>query len=335
VTQSDNRVVLAAAGSGKTTTAARLACNDKEKRTALITYTLNGRRELETSVYRQFGAIPPQVTIATWYSFILAHFIRPYQNHLYDRRVETINFNSIPMHRQRIPKAKVANYFFSSPNRIWSDRATDFACKLVDVTGGLPINRIQCVFDRIIVDECQDLAGWDLDLVERLLNSSVEVALIGDHRQATFSTNTNSKNKQYAGEKIISKFSEWQKRGLVCIEHQAQSHRCIQEICDFADQLFTDCEPTKSHNEVESGHDGVFMVRERDVSDYFNRFAPQVLRWSKGTTTIGEPLNFGDSKGMTFDRVLIYPHTKLKNFLRSGKTLLLWSRTILSLQFLK
>ena len=65
--QSDDCIVLAAAGSGKTTTAAKLACEDTGKRTALITYTLNGRRELEARAYRELGAVPPHVTISTWY----------------------------------------------------------------------------------------------------------------------------------------------------------------------------------------------------------------------------------------------------------------------------
>lgn len=319
VTQSDDRIVLAAAGSGKTTTAVKLACEDTEKHTALITYTLNGRSELEARAYREFGAIPPHVTISTWYSFVLTHFVRPYQNHLHERRVDTINFERAPIARRRFRKSQIAPYFFSAPNRIWSDRATDFACKLIDETDGQSINRVQGIFDLIIVDEAQDLAGWDLDLIEYLLKSAVEVALIGDHRQATFLTNDNPKNKKFAGENIIEKFAEWERGGLVHIEHQSHSHRCVQEICDFADQFFPDYEPTTSHNAGITGHDGVFLIRQKDVERYFKEFAPQTLQWSKaGGTRIGNPLNFGDSKGMTFERVLIYPQKNFRDFLKTG-----------------
>ena len=34
---------------------------------------------------------------------------------------------------------------------------------------------------------------------------------------------------------------------------------------------------------------------------------------------IGAPLNFGESKGMSFNRVLIYPHGPLLKYLKSGK----------------
>lgn len=320
MTQSDDRIILAAAGSGKTTTAVKLACADTEKRTALITYTLNGRSELEARAYRELGAVPPQVTISTWYSFVLNHFVRPYQNYLHERRVDTINFERAPTSRRRFRKSQVAGYYFSSPKRIWSDRATDFACSVINETGGLPISRVQGVFDRIIVDEAQDLAGWDLELIEHLLKSEVDVALIGDHRQATFLTNDNPKNRQFAGEKIIEKFAGWERGGLVKVEHQSHSHRCVQGICDFADQFFPDCEPTTSCNWGVTGHDGVFLVRQGDVERYFDTFAPQTLQWSKaGAARVGCPLNFGDSKGMTFERVLIYPHAKFQKFLKTGQ----------------
>lgn len=319
MTQSDDSIVLAAAGSGKTTTAVKLACENTQKRTALITYTLNGRSELEARAYREFGAVPPQVTIATWYSFVLTHFVRPYQNHLHERRIDTINFERAPTSRRRFRKSQVAGYYFSSPKRIWSDRATDFACSVIDETDGLPISRVQRIFDRIIVDEAQDLAGWDLELIEHLLKSTVEMALIGDHRQATFLTNDNPKNRKFAGEKIIDKFAEWERVDLVEIKHQSHSHRCVQSICDFADQFFPDCEPTTSHNQDVTGHDGVYLVRQADVERYFETFAPQTLQWSKaGRARVGSPINFGDSKGMTFERVLIYPHAKFQKFLKTG-----------------
>lgn len=319
MTQFDDYIILSAAGSGKTTTAARLACEDKEKRTALVTYTLNGRKELEARAYTMFGAIPPHVTISTWYSFVLTHFVRPYQNHLHEKRVDAINFDRPSTSRRRFSKTQIANYYFSSPNRIWSDRTTDFACRLIEAPNGASIERIQDVFDRIIVDEAQDLAGWDLELIEHLLNSAVEVALIGDHRQATFSTNDNPKNRQFSGEKIIDKFKDWESRCLVQIHSQSYSHRCVQEICDFADLFFPECEATKSHNERRTGHEGVFLVKNQDIDRYFKRFAPQTLQWSRtGQERIGSPLNFGDSKGMTFERVLIYPHAKLLSFLKTG-----------------
>lgn len=43
------------------------------------------------------------------------------------------------------------------------------------------------------------------------------------------------------------------------------------------------------------------------------------MRYDRRTnTTVGRPLNYGASKGMTFERTLIYPHGKLKKYLSTG-----------------
>ena len=56
-------------------------------------------------------------------------------------------------------------------------------------------------------------------------------------RQATYSTNSANKNKQYSGAKIIAKFEEWKRAKLCKLEYQNISHRCVQPIFDFADRL--------------------------------------------------------------------------------------------------
>jgi len=315
---SDNVIVLASAGSGKTTDIVNQACANGG-RTALVTYTINGRNELLDKAYESRGAVPPHVAMLTWYTFVLTHLIRPYQNHLYEPRIIGINFNQMPDHARRIAKNRVDQFFFSSRGRLWRDRTTDFACRLIDKTGGLPIKRLEKIFQHLYIDEAQDLSGWDLELMEHLLKSTIKVTLVGDHRQATFSTNNNPKNKAYWGEKIIDKFEEWKNVGLADISHKAESQRCVQAICDFADKFFPKCQPTTSRNATVTDHDGVVLLRERDVKRYWDRFAPQPLRYDARTTVqYGAPLNFGESKGMTFERTLIYPTGGLRKYVKSG-----------------
>ncbi|WP_107677150.1 UvrD-helicase domain-containing protein [Agrobacterium sp. LAD9] len=315
---SDNSIILASAGSGKTTTLVEEAGKNDQGRSALITYTLNGRSELANKAYQIHGAIPPHLTINTWYTFVLTHFVRPYQNHIHEPRIKTIIFDRMPDVLRRIPKTN-AKFYFTKKQGVWKDRVTDFACRIIEKTNGLPIKRIEDIFTSIYIDEAQDLSGWDLELIEYLLKSKVKVSLIGDHRQATFTTNDNPKNKQFAGKKIIGKFEAWEKAGLAKITHHAHSHRCNQAICDFADLIFPDCKKTTSHNTEETGHDGLFFVRQSDIPAYMKSFAPQPLRYNK-TRKIeyGEPLNFGDSKGMTFERTLIYPHSPFEKYVGSG-----------------
>jgi DNA helicase-2/ATP-dependent DNA helicase PcrA len=56
------------------------------------------------------------------------------------------------------------------------------------------------------------------------------------------------------------------------------------------------------------------------LQDYVRKYAPAVLRYDKRTDTHGHyAVNFGNSKGRTFDRVLILPHGRIKEYLRTGK----------------
>ena len=73
-------------------------------------------------------------------------------------------------------------------------------------------------------------------------------------------------------------------------------------------------------NKVDTGHDGVFLVRSSDVTAYFEAFAPQTLRYNRThKNVLGRPVNFGEAKGMTFERTLIYPHGPLQKYLASAK----------------
>jgi DNA helicase-2/ATP-dependent DNA helicase PcrA len=221
---------------------------------------------------------------------------------------------------QYIPEKNTTGHYFTRDRFIHSDKVSKFAYRVIDLTDGAPIRRFERIFDRLCIDECQDLAGYDLELVELLLKSDVLTLLVGDHRQATFATHAAQKNRQFAGAKIVDKFAEWESKGLCRVEHQNYSRRCVQSICHFADQFHPDAPNTDSWNEATTDHDGVFAGRRRHIPEYVARYAPQPLRYNRKTNCdLGSPINFGASKGMTFERVLIYPHLKLKKFLSTGK----------------
>jgi DNA helicase-2/ATP-dependent DNA helicase PcrA len=316
---SDNLIVMASAGSGKTTFVVEDACGAPNSRSALITYTRNNASEIRDKTYSKLGFIPKNITISTWYAFLLRHFLRPYQNCLYTRRISQICF--VEGRSPVGPKASdIKRYYFGKPGHIYSDKASNFACRIIEETKGLPLRRFEQIFNRLYIDESQDLRAYDLELVELLMKSSVRVTLVGDHRQATYSTNNALKNKMYAGAKIIDKFKAWEKGELCTVEFQSYSHRCTQAICDFSDQFYPGLPRTVSKNTIITDHDGVFAVPNSQALAYFSRFHPQVLRYSRATEGVpGEPVNFGAAKGMEFERVLIFPHKKLEKFLATGR----------------
>ena len=99
----------------------------------------------------------------------------------------------------------------------------------------------------------------------------------------------------------------------------ARSHRCNQQICDFADALWPGMAKTTSLNQTTTGHDGMFLVSVRNLHEYVRTFNPAILRYNISTNSYGySALNFGNSKGLGFQRVLIFPHGPIKKYLRSG-----------------
>jgi DNA helicase-2/ATP-dependent DNA helicase PcrA len=314
-----NQAIIAVAGSGKTTTIVREALSNPQKGIAVVTYTRNNENEIRTKFYELHGAIPANVTICTWFSFLLNECVRPYQNYVYDAmRIDSIAFingRSSPY----IKKMDAAKYFFSEGRNIYTDKISAFACQCQQNSGGKLTSRLSQIYDEIYIDEVQDMAGYDLELIEILLKSPIRILLVGDHRQATYSTNNSAKNSGFSRTKIVNKLKGWEKKNLCKIDYLTDSYRCNQAICDFADQLFMGEIKTKSYNHSKTGHDGVFLVPENALEEYVALYKPITLRYNKTINTLGySAMNFGESKGLTFDRVLIFPNNPIKKFLLSG-----------------
>ena len=316
---SANRIILASAGSGKTTTIVSESARERGVRSALVTYTNNSEAELRIKANTIYGCVPPHLRTETWFGFLLKHLVRPYQRAAYSGRVRGLAFVNGTSARWT-KEADTQRHYFERPGDIYVDKVSKFACKLIRETGGMPLRRLAQIVDRIYVDEAQDLAGYDLDLIEHLLDSEIEIVLVGDHRQATFKTNQSAKNSRFGKQRIIDKFTAWEVAGSAKIEIHNHSYRCVQEICDAADKLFPGVRGTISRNDARTGHDGMFLVRQRDVGVYVEKFSPQALRYNRRTKNVpGVPYNFGEAKGMTFERVLIFPHKPLQTYCVTGK----------------
>jgi DNA helicase-2/ATP-dependent DNA helicase PcrA len=68
-----------------------------------------------------------------------------------------------------------------------------------------------------------------------------------------------------------------------------------------------------------TGHDGVFLVSEKAVTKYIDKYQPQMLRHDKRARTYGcVALNFGVAKGLEFQRVLVVPTTPIRQYLTTG-----------------
>jgi len=318
--QSDNNnVVIASAGSGKTTFLVEEALSRSDKKIAIITYTNNNVDEIKRKFYEKHGRIPRRVDVWPWFTFLLHECVRPYQRSVYSkRRVRTISFTG-GRSALYTPYSDTEGYYFRNGDEIYSDKISRFAIDCETNSSGLAIKRLGDIYDEVFIDEFQDLAGYDLDLLEILLRARIRVVVVGDPRQCTYSTNNSARNSRYRGIGVMELLRKWKAKGLCLLAEHAMSYRCNQKICDCADLLWPDMQRTESRNSEATGHDGVFVVSKNDIDEYVKTFSPAILRYSRRTRTFGYPAeNFGDVKGKSFDRVLIVPHGPAKEYLKTG-----------------
>lgn len=326
-----NKLIVAAAGAGKTTFLVNEALKIKDERVLITTYTQANESEIRKKIIEINQCIPPNVIVQTWFSFLLQHGVRPFQGELFEKEITGLilvnsqsglkyYFKGKPIYFSE--EKEFESHYFSKENKIYSDKISKFVYRCNANSGGAVIERLCKIYSHIFIDEVQDLAGYDLELLKLLFKASSNTVLVGDPRQGTYSTNSSAKNKKFKKAAIINFFED----GSLEIETDTTSlttnYRSNEAICNLSNKLFIDLPPTSSGNTITTLHDGVFLVTEADVNEYLETYSPVQLR-ENVKTKVNENyrvMNFGESKGLSFDRVLIYPTNPILNWLLDHDT---------------
>jgi DNA helicase-2/ATP-dependent DNA helicase PcrA len=316
---SKNRVIIACAGSGKTTKLVTEALANRDRRIAMVTYTNNNMREIAKRFGEWNSGIPKHVDVMTWFGFLLRECARPYQRSKYPgKRIESLLFMN-KHSAQYVEEADTRHYYFANGELIYSDKIAQFVVECEQKSSKAVTARLGKIYTDVFIDEFQDLAGWDLEVIKMLLQSEIRVTLVGDPRQHIYSTNPSKKNKQYLGITLVELVKEWEKNSLCSFDYMSATHRCSSEICEFSNALWPGMDAMTSLLKGTTEHDGMFLVAEDALAKYIQYFRPQVLRHDKTAKTYGyEALNFGLAKGLQFDRVLIVPTAPIKKYLQTG-----------------
>lgn len=74
-----NKYIIAAAGAGKTTYLVEEALKEPNKKILITTYTEANEEEIRRKFLKFNNSIPNNVTIQTWYSFLLKDWVTPFQ----------------------------------------------------------------------------------------------------------------------------------------------------------------------------------------------------------------------------------------------------------------
>jgi DNA helicase-2/ATP-dependent DNA helicase PcrA len=337
----NNKLYIAAAGSGKTTFLVKSAIEKASTETVIIlTYTEANESEIRNKIFKLIGSIPENITIQTWFSFLLQHGVKPYQGSFNDilknqsiRGMLLVNQKSgIKSRSGRYPvyygEDDFKKYYFTKNWKIYSDKISKFVFQSNKLNGGKIIERLSKIFDNIFIDEVQDLAGFDLELIKLFLSSKSSVLLMGDPRQVTYLTHNPQKHPKYSDGKIkdfLEKHCKKQIKDGIDEQTLNSSHRNNELICKYSFLLYPNLPEPKpctclTCHDTNVEHQGLFIIKPEETKAYIDKFKSVELRWNKSVKTLDEnnTFNFGESKGLGFDRVLIYPTSKMSDWIKNN-----------------
>jgi hypothetical protein len=289
-----------------------------------LTYTTANQVELSSRLASLAGD-HPHAEVRGWFSFLIGNFVRPFLPYLYEgERLRGFDFNSPP---QQGAGTQEWRRYFNRHGEVRKVHLPQLADRIEASSDRAGIRRLERLYDRIFIDEVQDLCGYDLEILSRLMDSSIELEMVGDIRQAILATNGRErKNKQFMYMGIWKWFNVQAQRGRLIIAQRCETWRCSPLIASLADSLFGaewGFDSTISNNNRSTGHDGVFLVAPEDVSSYVSRYRPLALRHNalSGKEFPLDYLTFGESKGLGQERVLIIPTAGITSFLTKGTPL--------------
>lgn len=322
----EDKVYLAVAGAGKTTQIVEnILATTIKKRIAVISYANRAVASVTEKIReKNFGVIPSKVDIFTWYSFLYHECVLPYQRIMFV--TADIRGMSFEQEQKNTPqynpfkKTDVRRYI-TFGDHLKAKETMDFVVECIKKGKNL-IGRLSDIYEEIIIDEAQDLAHDDLDFIEYLVDSPIKISLVGDSRQATFTTHNGARYKKYKGANIIDYFKELEKKKKITLVEWNDCKRSNNIICEFADRLFPALSKANSLMTKTTGHDGVFLILEIDIPKYTSFLRNyegeyEFLGYDKNASKIYRTLNFGECKGLTFDRTILFANKPLLQFVSS------------------
>ncbi len=226
----DQRIILAVAGSGKTSYI--VDSISPESANLVITFTHNNYKNLLSRVVSRFEGIPPGSRIYKYFSFLYSFCLRPLCGDKYD--VRGVSLDIPPEYTRRIRRDDLRHYTDSS-RRIYVSRIASFLINfgLVDEVR----ERIVKYFDKIYVDEVQDFAAYDFNLLLDMASENIDSVFVGDFFQHTYDTSRDG-NVNQGLHKYYSKYCEtFENRGFE-IDNAvlSNSYRCSHTTCKYVSE---------------------------------------------------------------------------------------------------
>lgn len=223
----DKCVILAVAGSGKTThLVRRLQAN---RRTLVVTYTENNLQNLRAKILEEFQVFPANITLSSYFSFLYSFCFLPF---LWCRtRPRGMRWSTPPQWTCRIPRDD-DRYYFDAARRVYHNRLA----RLLEARDVLPLlnARVERYFDELLIDEIQDFAGHDFNLLAQLTRCNLDMCFVGDFYQHTYDTSRDGNVNCNLHHNINDYTRRFEDLGLTVERDELRrSYRCSPTLCAF------------------------------------------------------------------------------------------------------
>lgn len=194
----DKRIVLAAAGAGKTY---YIANNfKKNERVILISFTNSNVDNIREEVQKRFnGTVPSNIQIMTFDSFIYNDLLKPIEPLFLSQSSSGVTVTYTPEEDSRKPgyvKKDKNEHYINTDNEYYVNRMGKLFLNLDKQTQKLVVSRLEKYCDTIYFDEFQDYNGFDFKALKYFLEKTkLKIVAVGDIHQSCLTPLRNAGNK--------------------------------------------------------------------------------------------------------------------------------------------
>lgn len=154
----------------------------------------------------------------------------------------------------------------------------------------------------ILIDEAQDLAGYDFDFIASLMQCVGEMTIVGDPRQRTYTTNNEPKHRG----RTFFDFVEEESLCPINTTELRICYRCPSEVIKLANRLYPGLPQLVPYdNQGSSGGFQVCSTASLNVSQIAPGTIILCMREDSKIPPGFKHMTMGKSKGMEFDDVAV------------------------------
>ncbi|MGK0577903.1 UvrD-helicase domain-containing protein [Macrococcus capreoli] len=307
----DKKIILAAAGAGKTY---YIANNFKvDEKVILISFTNSNVNNIRLEVMNRYnGILPSNVQIMTFDSFVYNHLIKPFEPLFLQKKSRGIDIRTVPIEDardRRYIKDKFCAHYINKYNEFYVSRLGKLFLKFNKDRQKLIINRLERYCDAIYIDEFQDYNGYDFKVIKFLLEkTNIKVTAVGDINQSCLvplrcKDNSISKQPFYTINNI-DEFKSKLSNKIIYDESSLISSRRVPKVtCEFiSNNLGIDIQSSSSESSSI-----IFLENMEEITDVIKNDSIPKLVWNKGVNNpfVSKYINWSYSKGDTYPKACI------------------------------